>query len=138
MNNPQGGRPKRGLIGAVHECRRMVNELMTPSGLLLRRDAVRAGLDDNALARLVRAGVITRIRQGAYAASDVWRASDAVGRHRLLAEAVLMQYDDDVAVSHDTAVVVLEGPNYGLDLTKVHLTHLTSTSGRRNVAGIVH
>ena len=31
---------------------RMVNELMTPSGLLLRRDAVRVGYDDNALARL--------------------------------------------------------------------------------------
>ncbi len=90
------------------------------------------------MARLVRAGVITRIRQGAYAAFGVWAASDDVGRHRLLAEAVLMQYDDDVAVSHDTAAIRHDGPNYGLDLSKVHLTHLTSQSGRRNVAGIVH
>ena len=116
----------------------MVTELMTPSGILLRRDAIKAGVDDNALARLVRAGVIIRIRQGAYAASDVWQAADAVGRHRLVVEAVLMQYDDDVAVSHDTAVIRHDGPSYGLDLTKVHLTHLTTESGRRNVAGIVH
>jgi hypothetical protein len=116
----------------------MVIELMTPSGIVLRRDAVAVGYDDNAIARAVRAGILTRIRQGAYAASDVWANLDAVGRHRLLSEAVLRQYDDDVAVSHGSAVLALEGPSYGLDLASVHLTHLSIGSGRRNVAGIVH
>jgi hypothetical protein len=116
----------------------MVIELMTPSGIVLRRDAVAVGYDDNALARAVRAGIITRMRQGAYAASDVWGGLDDVGRHRLLSEAVLMQYDDDVALSHGSAVMGFEGPSYGLDLTSVHLTHLSRETGRRNVAGIVH
>jgi hypothetical protein len=116
----------------------MVIELMTPSGIVLRRDAVAVGYDDNSLARAVRAGIITRIRQGAYAATEVWAGLDGTGHQRLLAEAVLMQYDDDVALSHDSAVVRLGGPSYGLDLTNVHLTHLSSASGRRNVAGIVH
>jgi hypothetical protein len=116
----------------------MVTELMSPTGILLRRDAVAAGYDDNALARAVRRGLITRIRQGAYAATGVWANADAAGRHRLRCEAVLMQYDDDVALSHDSAVIRHEGPTYGLDLSKVHLTHLSSGTGRRNVAGIVH
>ena len=51
---------------------------------------------------------------------------------------MLQQYDDYVALSHDSAVVRLEGPTYGLDLTSVHLTHLPAITGRRNVAGIVH
>ena len=62
----------------------MVIELMTPSGIVLRRDAVAVGYDDNALARAVRAGLITRMRQGAYAATDVWGGLDEVGRHRLV------------------------------------------------------
>ena len=51
---------------------------------------------------------------------------------------MLQQYDDSVALSHDSAVVRLEGPTYGLDLSSVHLTHLPAITGRRNVAGIVH
>lgn len=116
----------------------MVIELMTPSGILLRRDAIAAGYDDNALARAVRSGLITRIRQGAYAACGVWSDLDTAGRHRLLCEAVLMQYGDDVALSHDSAVIRHGGPTYGLDLANVHLTHLSSQGGRRNVAGIIH
>jgi hypothetical protein len=116
----------------------MVTELMNPAGILLRRDVIAAGYDDNALARAVRAAVITRVRQGAYVASHVWGPLDEVGRHHLLSEAVLMQYDDDVALSHASAVVRMGGPSYGLDLTNVHLTHLIKFSGRRNGAGLVH
>lgn len=117
---------------------RMVNELMTPSGILLRRDAVRVGYDDNALARLVRAGVLTRIRQGAYADTGIWTPAAPAVRHGLLAEAVQLQYDDDIALSHDSASVRLGGPSYGLDLSMVHITHLGGMTGRRNVAGVVH
>ncbi len=116
----------------------MVHELMTPSGVVLRRDAIAAGYDDNALARAVRAGVITRIRQGAYVASPTWQGLDDPGRHRVLSEAVLMQYDGDIALSHASAAVHLGGPTYGLGLRDVQVTHLSTQSGRRNEAGIVH
>jgi len=116
----------------------MVHELMTPSGLLLRRDALMHGYDDNALARLVRSGVLTRIRQGAYADAAVWGAADQRARHGILCEAVLLQYDDDIALSHGSAAIRLGGPSYGLDLSAVHVTHLEKMTGRRNVAGVVH
>jgi hypothetical protein len=116
----------------------MVHELMTPTGILLRRDALKHGYDDNALARLVRAGVLTRIRQGAYADTAVWKPADKSAQHRLLCEAVQLQYDDDIALSHGSAAIRLGGPSYGLDLTAVHVTHLERMTGRRNVAGVIH
>jgi hypothetical protein len=116
----------------------MVHELMTPSGIVLRRDAIRLGYDDNALARLVRGGVLVRMRQGAYADTQVWAPAGASARHGLLCEAVQLQYDDDIALSHDSAGIRLGGPSYGLDLSSVHVTHLEKMTGRRNVAGVVH
>jgi hypothetical protein len=116
----------------------MVNELFR-DGVLLRSEALALGYDDNALLRMRRAGQIVRIRQGAYADARHWSSLDPVGRHGLLTVAVVRQYDDDVATSHDTAVLDLGGPNYGLVLSDVHLTHLLARRpGRRNVAGIVH
>jgi hypothetical protein len=116
----------------------MVIELMDAYGIVLRRRAVAAGYNDNALARLVRAGVITRVRQGAYVESARWASLDEAGRHDTLSRAVMQQYDDSVSLSHDSAVVRLGGPTYGLALDKVHLLHLPPFTGRRNVAGIVH
>jgi hypothetical protein len=114
----------------------MVHELMSPAGLLLRRDAVANGYDDKYLRRLVKAGRICRIRQGAYARAEVWNALDARGRHVLLSDAVTAQYDDDIAISHGSAVLRHEGPDYGIDLASVHITHFTG--GGRREAGIVH
>lgn len=116
----------------------MVIELMDSYGIVLRSRAIAAGYNDNALARLVRAGVITRVRQGAYVECARWVALDASARHDTLSRAVLQQYDDSVALSHDSAVIRHRGPSYGLDLSKVHLLHLLPSTGRRNVAGIVH
>ncbi len=111
---------------------------MSPAGLLLRRDAIAAGYDDNYLARLVRGQHIERIRQGAYARCEEWNALDTRGRHSLLSDAVVCQYEDDIALSHDSAVLRHRGPDHGLDLSAVHVTHLFTKSGRRNVAGVVH
>jgi hypothetical protein len=116
----------------------MVMELMDAHGIVLRREALAAGYDDNALARFVKAGLITRIRQGAYVSSSVWAGLDDRGRHDTISRAVLKQYYETVALSHDSAVVRHDGPTYGLDLSDVHLLHLPGSTGRRNVAGIVH
>jgi hypothetical protein len=104
--------------------------------LLLRRDAIAAGYDDNALARLVRQGALCRLRQGAYASSTTLQDLDDVGRHLLLAEAVMQQYQDHVALSHDSATLRLGGPGWGLDLSTVHLTHFRG--GGRTAAGVTH
>jgi hypothetical protein len=114
----------------------MVVELMTPRGLILRRDAIACGYDDKCLRRMVKGGQIRRIRQGAYAGSEVWRDLDDRGRHLLLSDAVVAQYDDDIALSHGSAVLRLEGPDHGLDLSNVHITHFDG--GGRRGAQIVH
>lgn len=105
-------------------------------GILLRRDAVARGIDDNALARMVKAGELVRMRHGAYAIADVWAQADAVTRHLMLGTAVLERYEDHVAASHTTASMIHGGPSWGLDLRSVHLTHFHG-NGRRS-SGIVH
>ena len=116
----------------------MVLELIRADGVLLRRDAIAAGYDDKQLYRLVAAREIVRIRHGAYAATQTWSALDDGGRHGMLSSAVVRQYDDDIALSHGSAVLRLAGPVHGLDLANVHISHLDNRSGRRNVAGVVH
>lgn len=109
---------------------------MTESGLVLRRDAVRAGYDDHALARLLRSGALRRVRHGAYVAADRWDRLSVRAQHEVLCEAVLLQYDDHVALSHDSAAVRWGGPDYGLDLAEAHITHFEGGGRRRS--RIVH
>lgn len=100
------------------------------SSVILRRDAVAAGIDDNALRRHVRAGILVRIRQGAYALADVWKASSVAGQHLMLVDAVMRQYGDDVALSHGSAAIAQGAPGWNLDLDSVHVTHLDGGGGR--------
>jgi hypothetical protein len=114
----------------------MVLELASPDGLLLRRDVIRCGYYDRHLAQLVKGGHLVRIRQGAYALATTWERLTARGRHLLLSKAVMLQYDDGVGLSHDSAALLWGGPDHGLDLSQVHLTHFDG--GGRRSAGLVH
>ncbi|MDP2774768.1 MAG: type IV toxin-antitoxin system AbiEi family antitoxin domain-containing protein [Nocardioides sp.] len=115
-------------------------DVLTPPdesrGFVLRREALALGIDDNALARLVKAGELVRIRQGAYAPRAQWLDHSPRQRHVVLTHAVQAQYDDHVVVSHVSQAVADGAPDWGLDLTDVHLTHLEG--GGRRSAGIVH
>ena len=106
------------------------------TGVLLRRDALSHGIDDNALRRLVKRGLLVRVRHGAYALRSIWEAASDRTRHELLSKAVTRQYADHVALSHSSAVIQHGGPTWGLDLSSVHLTHLTG--GGRKGAGVIH
>jgi hypothetical protein len=114
----------------------MVLELISPDGLVLRRVVIRCGYRDRHLAQLVKGGHLVRIRQGAYALTSIWERLDARGRQLLLSKAVMLQYDDGVALSHASAAQLWGGPGYGLDLARVHLTHFDG--GGRRSAGLVH
>ncbi|MCD4536101.1 type IV toxin-antitoxin system AbiEi family antitoxin domain-containing protein [Nocardioides sp. cx-169] len=105
-------------------------------GFLLRRDAVALGIDDNALARLVRIGELVRIRQGVYAPRREWSTMTRRQRHGVLTRAVQALYRDHVVVSHTSQAIADGAPDWGVDLSSVHLTHL-SGGGRRS-AGVVH
>ncbi|WP_395656370.1 hypothetical protein [Nocardioides sp.] len=108
-----------------------------PHGLLLRRTAVRSGLDDNWLHRMVKDGALVHIRHGAYADPAVWLPASPAARHVLLGRAVMRQYDDRVALSHASAHLRRGGPDWRLDLATVNLTNLFGR-GDREQAGITH
>lgn len=112
--------------------------LVDQHGLLLRRDAVEAGFDDRTLARLVLRGSLVRIRQGAYALASIWRSSDPRARHALLSRAVMQQYaGSPVLLSHVSALLAWDGPDWGLDLADVHVVSRDG-AGERTGARVVH
>ena len=105
-------------------------------GVLLRREAVAAGIDDAALWRHVQQGTIVRLRQGAYCLRGAYLAASERERHLLLCRAVMRLYRDHVALSHGSSCLVQGAPAFGLDLGSVHLTHMVG-NGRRQ-ARVVH
>lgn len=114
----------------------VLSHLASAASVVLRRDAVAAGVDDNALRRYVRAGTLVRIRQGAYALKPVWDAATAEERHLMLVDAVMRQYDAHVVLSHASAALLQGAPGWGLDLSNVHLTHLDG--GGRIGGRVIH
>lgn len=116
----------------------MIEHLADDAGVLLRRDAVLAFGDDKVLSRSMRRGTIVRLRHGAYALATVWAEADRVARHRLLVRAVQRQYGDDVALSHASAHLEMGGPDWRLDLSDGHVTHLVGHSGRRRSSRLIH
>jgi hypothetical protein len=115
----------------------MIEFLADQYGVLLRRDAVANGVDDNALARLRRAGHIVRIRQGVYVLADQWRQASDADRHLMLVQGVMALYDDRVAASHVSACLKQGGPSWGLPLARAHITNLFGLGDRRQ-ARVVH
>lgn len=105
--------------------------------VLLRRDAVDAGIADKVLHRMVRSGVMRRLRQGVYVDADAWSTASAVDRHLLLCHGVRRLYDDGVALSHSSAALTWGAPSFGLSPEDVHLTHLDGVAGRRQ-ARVTH
>lgn len=107
--------------------------MLTP--VHLRRELVADGYTDRALARLVRDKELHKVRRGAYVAEVAWGALDDVGRHGLLARAVLKSAKSDVVLSHLSTLPDWGAPMWGLDLSVVHVTRPDRKTGRRE-AGV--
>lgn len=95
-------------------------------GSFLRADAISLGLDDAALRRGLRAGVLVRVRHGAYTFADLWSSADSTERHIALVRTAVRLSEGRVAVSHHSAALL-----HGMDLWEVPLAraHLTRTDG---------
>ncbi len=106
-------------------------------GVVLRRDLVASGVHDNAIARLVRIGILVRLRHGVYADARRWAESSKADQHRMLSRGVMRLYDGDVALSHVSAALAYGAPDHGLSLDEVHLTEL-SGAGERAQAKVRH
>ena len=132
-----GQRPRQGvdpttLLDMIHP----ILHVADPWGVVLRREAIARGCNDNVLHRLVRDGTLIRLRQGIYALRSKYLAADNKMRHLMLCRGVMRLYAGHIALSHGSAALAQGGPDYGLDRVNVHVTHLVG--GGRNVARVVH
>ncbi len=107
------------------------------SPISLRRELVGSGLTDKSIRRLVTQGVLERLRYGSYVSGSAWACCDEVGRHGLVARAVLRRADAESVLSHLSGAVEWEVPFWDTDLSVVHLTRLDGKPGRRCEAGVV-
>lgn len=105
-------------------------------GYILRGDLLELGLTDADIRGARRAGLIVRLRAGTYAPQG-HEALSAEQQYRLLCFAVQDKLPSDVVLSHHSAAVIHSGTSFGLDLSKVHLTRASDTTGRSE-AGLVH
>ena len=108
-----------------------LQRLLDDDGLFLRRDALAAGLDDDDLARALRAGSIRRVRHGAYAHAEHWDQLDPIAQHRLRSLAFLRSSRTKLLVSHISAAVAMGVPLWDLPLDEVHVTRLDGRANRR-------
>lgn len=113
-------------LPADHPC-------LTP--IRTRRDLLAAGYTDTTIRAARRAGVIHRIRHGAYVDGAVWQNLDDASRHALLARAAYRSARTGSVISHVSALPFHEAPVWGFDLTEAHLTRDDHKAGRHE-AGV--
>jgi hypothetical protein len=112
-------------------------ELIRATGVALRREMLERGSTDKDIEASLRAGVLQRIRHGAYTSTEQWADATQVEKHRLRCVAVARVMPGQVALTH-TSALVLQGINvWGADLETVHVTRLDGATGRA-CAGVRH
>lgn len=111
--------------------------LAAAEGCFTRADALRAGYDDNAIRRALKARSWIRIRWGVYTFADLWREQDEVSRHLAAARSVARKLAPTVALSHVSAALDHGLTTWDADLSSVHVTRLDRGAGRAE-AGVQH
>lgn len=109
----------------------------TNGGVFSRGQALDCGETDRTLLAAVRAGQLIRLRRGMYVAADVYNQCDKVGRHLLLARAVVANQRGRVALAGISAAALHGFALYGQDLGMVHLVRLDDGASRSE-AGVNH
>jgi hypothetical protein len=104
--------------------------LLHTDGVFLRREAIEHGYDDADLRAAVRAGILARVRHGAYTSARRWTTADDLVRHQLRAHAVLRSHRSSIALSHTTAAVFHGLRLFEPDLRRVHVTCLNRRLAR--------
>jgi hypothetical protein len=107
------------------------------AAVTLRRDLIRDGLTDDAIATLVRRGELHRVRQGAYVDARWWGGLSERDRHRVLMRAVLRRGHPGSVASHVSSAIEHGAEPWGIDLAQIDITRLDGKNGRRE-AGIRH
>lgn len=106
-------------------------------GVILRRQALEAGLSDLEIKQHVRAKRWIAIRRGAYVPADLWTAMDDVNQHKARVHAVTRSLAGPLAASHVSACALMDIPLWDADLSHVHVTRPVNISSRQE-AGVWH
>jgi very-short-patch-repair endonuclease len=106
-------------------------------GVILRKQALQAGLSDLEVKQRIRTGEWTAIRRGAYVESAVWNAADELTQHKARVHAVILGLKGPLAISHLSACVMLDVPLWNPRLSSVHVTRPPGVSTRQE-AGVWH
>jgi hypothetical protein len=102
---------------------RVLAHVSAGGGLITRREALRHGLTDKELARLVRTGAWVTVRRGVYALASTWEVLDPyLGRPLLRARAVHLTTPTAHVMSHDSSAHAWGLPILRPLLEQVHLT----------------
>lgn len=102
---------------------RLQHRLAANGGVVTTAQAHACGEDRSTLQRLVRSGRLVRIGYGCYADGLRWRGADARDRHLLRAAAVVLRHGpEQVAASHQTALLAARLPVHDVSLDRVHLS----------------
>lgn len=114
-------------------------ELLLPSdaAFFTRAQALARGETDRTLRAALRAGLVVRLRHGAYARAADVAALDEREQHLLLARAALTQQRGLVALAGPSGSLQHGFDVFGHDPGVVHLARLDRGTGRRE-AGVVH
>lgn len=84
-------------------------------------DAARVGVSGSDLTRLVRGGIVRRVRRGAYVVAADYVVADPPERYRMRVRAVLASRPDGERASHQSALALFGAPLWDVDLTTVHV-----------------
>jgi hypothetical protein len=109
----------------------------TQGGYFFRHQALDAGYSEKEIAALLRSRQWRKLRRGAYTTTQTWDGLDEAGRHVLLVRAVADALEGRVVVTGSSALAVLGGPLWGVDLAEVHVHREDGKTPRRE-AGVVH
>ena len=103
-----------------------------------RAEALEHSYSDDDLSAGLRAGLIVRIRHGAYTFAEVWAGADDVERHRLRAHAVLRSHSSRIALSHTSAAVEHGLRLFQPNLDRIHVTCLDRPIARTTKDVVYH
>ncbi|MGK2876155.1 MAG: type IV toxin-antitoxin system AbiEi family antitoxin domain-containing protein [Nocardioides sp.] len=106
-------------------------------GLVLRSQALAAGLDVTELNSLVRAGTLVSVRRGVYAFGHGWIHADQEAQQTWRTLAASLAMTKDHVLSHDSAALLLGLPLVGRGTAEVHITR-PGVLGSRTEFGVKH
>ena len=110
---------------------------LKPGSLILSRHLAELGLEPRRT-RPARTPTLTRVRRGAYVATEEWRRSRPETQYRYLVLATLSAMRSDAFVSHESAAVLLGIPIIGRWPERVHVVEQVASGGRSSALVVKH